>query len=384
MNDRTNNKEDKELKQDRLSLLNILEDSEEARKKSEEERNKSLSIVRHLVDGLLYFDEKHKLVLANPKAEEILGVKKKELMNKCISEIVKIPTFKPFEKLLSKNIQNIVKRKVEVNKELILEVSVIPIDIAKKGTGTLMIFHDISREKRIERLKTEFVSLVAHQLRTPLSGAKWALRMILDGEAGKPTQDQVNFLEKIYQSNERMIKLIDELLDITRIEEGKYLHNPTFTDMESIVQFVFTSRKKQASIKNLKFVFKRSKKLLPRVKVDVSKIKSALENLIDNAINYTLKDGEVTISLNQVGSEVVCSVKDSGVGIFEEEQARVFSKFFRGSNVVRLETDGSGLGLFITKNVIEAHGGRIWFESAPGKGTTFYFTLPVEGSEFIL
>ena len=347
------------------------------------EENKILSIVAHLVDGLLYFNEEQRLVLINPKAEEILDIKSKNLINKSISEIIEIPAFKPFEQLLSKKITNVLKRKIEINKNLILEVSIIPINEAKQIAGVLMVFHDISREKRVERLKTEFVSLVAHQLRTPLSAAKWALRMILDGELGKPTKDQMDFLEKTYVSNERMIRLIDELLDITRIEEGRYLHNPTFADIESIIQFVISSRKAQIENKKLKFKFERSKRALPRVKVDVSKIKLALENLIDNAVNYTLTEGEVVISLEQIDAEIKCSIKDTGVGIFEEDQPRVFSKFFRGSNVVRLETDGSGLGLFITKNIIEAHGGRMWFESKPGKGSTFYFTLPIESNKLI-
>lgn len=342
------------------------------------EKDKILSIVEHLVDGLLYFDEEQRLVLINPKAEEMLDVKGEHLINKSISEIIKIPAFKPFERFLSKDIASIFKKEVEVDKDLILEVSIIEINGEKEIAGTLMLFHDISRGKRVERLKTEFVSLVAHQLRTPLSSTKWALRMILDGELGEPTKDQKDFLEKTYQSNERMIKLIDELLDITRIEEGRYLHNPIFSDIESIIQFVVNSRKEQSEDKNLKFIFKRSEQALPRVKVDVSKLKLALENLIDNAMNYTLKNGEITISLKQVNEEIRCLIKDTGVGIFEEEQPRVFSKFFRGSNVVRLETDGSGLGLFITKNIIEAHGGRIWFESKPGEGSSFYFTLPIE------
>lgn len=357
--------------------VNGLKDNGETRRKAEEESKKTSAIITNFVDGLLYFDKENNLSLINPRAEEMLHVKKEGLIGKSITDLVKLSAFKPFAIFLSKGIEEVLRKEIQVAEGFVLELSIIPVVSGGEGLGTLIILHDISREKKIERLKTGFVSLVAHQLRTPLSATKWAIRMILDGELGKATEDQIDFLEKTYQSNERMIRLIDELLDITKIEEGRYLYNPIFTDIEPIIQFVINSYKEEIQKRNLKFRFERSEEPLPRIKIDVSKIKLAIQNLIDNAIRYTLPGGEVIIFIKRVNMEIECSIKDSGVGIFREEQERVFTKFFRGSNVIKMETEGSGLGLFITKNIIETHGGKIWFESIPGKGTTFYFTLPI-------
>ena len=256
---------------------------------------------------------------------------------------------------------------------------------AEEKTGTLVILHDITREKMVERMKTEFVSLAAHQLRTPLSAIKWTLRMLLDGDLGEITAEQRDFIEKTYSSNERMIALINDLLDVTRIEEGRYLYKPILTDFEPICQFVINSYQDEIKRKKLKLEFKKPEKKLPQVKVDVEKIRLVIQNLLDNAVRYTPAGGEIIISLAQAKKAIEFSIKDTGIGIPKDQQERVFSKFFRGTNVIRMETEGSGLGLYITKNIIEAHGGKIWFESGAGKGTTFYFSLPTkeEFGEFL-
>jgi len=204
--------------------------------------------------------------------------------------------------------------------------------------------------------------------------------MLLDGDLGKITAEQKEFLEKTYKSNERMINLINDLLDVTRIEEGRYLYKPVFTNIEPIVQFVINSFKNEIERKGLEleFIKPSSEEKIPEVKIDVEKIRLAIQNLLENAIGYTKAGGKITVSLKHREDKIEFSIKDTGVGIPKDQQARVFSKFFRGSNVIRLETEGSGLGLFITKNIIEAHGGRIWFESKEGEGTTFYFTLPIK------
>ncbi|GAH23077.1 unnamed protein product, partial [marine sediment metagenome] len=220
----------------------------------------------------------------------------------------------------------------------------------------------------------------AHQLRTPLSAIKWTLRMLLDGDLGKITEEQRGFIEKTYKSNERMISLINDLLDVTRIEEGRYLYKPVLTQIENVVQFVIDSFKEKIRRKKIKLEFKKPRKKLPEVRVDVEKVRLAINNLLDNAIRYTPVGGRVTTSLKCGKKEIELSVKDTGVGIPEDQKERVFTKFFRGANVMRMETEGTGLGLFITKNIIEAHGGRVWFESEENKGSVFHFTLPIKKS----
>ena len=369
-------KTEEELKKVQIALLNILEDTEEARKRAEEEKNKTQAIITSLTDGLLLFDKEKTLKMVNPQAEKFLEVKSEEIVGKKILELTEFENLKGLVELLGQKMKKIFRKEWEVKKNFVLEVSTIPLMRKKEKRGTLVVLHDVSREKIVERLKTEFVSIAAHQLRTPLSAIKWSLRIILDGDLGEITKEQREYLEKTYRANERMIALINSLLDVTRIEEGRFLYRPVMARIDEIVESVIEMVKEQAKRKKIKLSFEKEKGL-PKTLIDSAKMKLAVQNLIDNAIKYTLPGGRVMVSLRQVKDKIEFKVKDTGVGIPKEQKERVFSKFFRGANVIKLETEGSGLGLFITKNIIEAHGGKIWFESTEGKGTTFYFTLPI-------
>lgn len=368
----------KDMEDARKALTNMLEDVEGERNKAEEEKNKTLTIINNFTDGLFVFDKENRLSLINPQTEVFFDVKARDLFGKSVFELNTFPTLEPLVRLLGREIKGVFRKELSIKGDLILEVSTIPMMIGEKKLGALVILHDITREKIIEKMKTEFVSLSAHQLRTPLSAIKWTLRMLLDGDLGLITKEQREFIEKTYNSNERMINLINDLLDITRIEEGRYLYKPILTDIEPVVQFVVNSYKEEIEKKKINFEFKKPEEKLPKVMIDVEKIRLAVQNLLDNALRYTPIGGQVTIAVNRVTKEIELSVKDTGIGIPRDQQARVFTKFFRGANVLRMETEGSGLGLFITKNIIEAHGGRVWFKSKEGEGTTFYFTLPIK------
>ncbi len=259
---------------------------------------------------------------------------------------------------------------------MILEVSVISIP-REDEAESLVVLHDITREKLVERMKTEFVSITAHQLRTPISAIKWTLKMLLDGDLGKITKEQKEIIGKSYQSNERMISLINDLLNVTRIEEGRYLYKLVLSDLREIVQSLVEQYKDEIKKKGLKLKFKKPKKKLPKILIDVEKINLVVQNLLDNAVRYNNAGGEIKISLGAKNKEIEFIIEDTGVGIPKKQQKRIFSKFFRAANVMRMDTTGSGLGLFIVKNIIEAHKGRIWFESKEGKGATFHFTLPI-------
>lgn len=375
----------KSLEESRRALINILEDVEAAKERAEEEKNKTLAIITNFADGLLVFDRGNKLILVNQKAEDFFNIKSENLIGQPFSELGAFPALLPLINLIGKEIKEVFRKELTIKEDLTMEVSTIPLISRKEKLGTIIILHDVTREKTIEKMKTEFVSLAAHQLRTPISAIKWTLRMLLDGDLGAITDEQRDFIEKTYRSNERMTNLINDLLNVTRIEEGRYLHRPTLSDIEPIVQSVINSYGDEIKRKNLKLIFKKPEEKLPEVKVDIEKIKLVIENLLDNAIRYTPIGGEITVSLKLREKEIEFSVKDTGVGIPKDQQERVFTKFFRGINITRLETEGSGLGLFITKNIIKAHGGRIWFKSEEGRGATFFFTLPVkkEVEEFL-
>jgi len=372
---------EKGLRGAQAAVLNILEDVDEARIKAEEEKDKTLTIISNFADGLIVFDKENKLTLINPQMEDFLAVEGKKVLSRSLSEL---RTSTPFEALLNlltrgEKIRRIHRKELSFRENLMLEVSTVPLEREREEIGTLVIAHDITREKRIEQLKTEFVSLSAHQLRTPLSAIKWTLRMLLDGDLGEITAEQRNYLEKTAGSTERMIVLINDLLNVTRIEEGRYLYKPVPLLLEPIVQSVVDSYKDEIKQKKIKFKFSKPKEL-PPIQLDEEKIKLAIQNIFDNAVRYTPAGGEVKVSLkyDKKKWEVVSSVQDSGIGIPKDQQERVFTKFFRGSNAMRTATEGSGLGLYITKHIIEAHGGRIWFKSEVNKGSTFSFTLPVK------
>lgn len=235
-----------------------------------------------------------------------------------------------------------------------------------------------NREECIEKLKTEFISLAAHQLRTPLSAVKWILGSLLDGEAGKLNKEQTKMVQQGYQSNERMIHLINDLLYVAEIEEGKFLKNESYQSIEMLIDNVIASYKKKIKEKKIKVVFKKPENPLPEVKIDAEKIKLVINNMVDNAIDYSKKGGEVIISARAEGGNIRIIVKDMGIGIPEDEQERLFDRFFRASNAIKIDTTGTGLGLFISKNIIDAHRGKIFFESKKDKGSTFGFELPIK------
>jgi signal transduction histidine kinase len=203
--------------------------------------------------------------------------------------------------------------------------------------------------------------------------------MMRDGDWGKVMPEQKEYLDKGFVSTERLIRVVNDLLNVSRIEEGRFTQKLEKIQLEDIVKSVCDQHLSLAETKKLKFVYHEPEKALPAVSVDKEQLRIAIENLVENAMNYTNEDGlvEVYAKLDQATKSVKVSVKDSGIGIPAEQQDRIFTKFYRSSNALRKETSGSGLGLFVTRNIIESHGGKIWFESQEGKGTTFFFTLPV-------
>ena len=370
-------KKEESVRQTQRALLNILEDTEEARRAAEDEKNKTKTIINNFTDGLLVFNEDNRVSTMNPQAEIFFSVQSQELIGKTVSELEKIPAIQPLASIFGgEGIASVFRKELPLKEELLLEVSAVPIFGNEQKLGTLVILHDITREKIIEKMKSEFVSIAAHQLRTPLSAIKWTLKMLLDGDLGEVTPEQKDFMEKCYKSNERMINLINDLLDVARIEEGRYVFRKEYVRLESLLDSVVSSCEPDMEKKKIKLKVKKPQEKLPPVMIDSEKIGLVVQNLIENATKYTHANGEVVLSVIRDKEKIEISVKDSGVGIPSDQQERVFSKFFRAANVMRMETEGSGLGLFIAKNIVEAHGGKIWFESEEGKGSTFYFTIP--------
>ncbi len=376
----TETKED-ELRRVRAALLNILEDTEEARREAVRERNKTMAIIENLTDGIFLLNNKNEVEIISPLVLDFFKKKKEEIIGKNIVDLFDNEELKEFKELLidSKKgrINKVTKKEISIGQRMDIEVYTVFLEEGQEEGGVLIILHDVTRDKLIERMKTEFVSIAAHQLRTPLSAIKWTLRMVIDGETGDITSEQKELLEKTYVSNERMISLINDLLNVSKIEEGRFLYKQEMASLEEIVSIVVDSSQELLKMKKMKISFDRPKQILPQVNIDKEKMELVVQNLLENAVKYTPEGGEINISLEKDKNDIVFKIKDTGVGIPEVQKERIFTKFFRGDNVIRMETEGSGLGLYTTKNIVDAHNGKIWFDSEEGKGTTFVFSIPI-------
>ncbi|MDD5589986.1 MAG: HAMP domain-containing sensor histidine kinase [Candidatus Portnoybacteria bacterium] len=241
--------------------------------------------------------------------------------------------------------------------------------------GTTVV-QGFDRLLETSRMKTEFVRIVSHQLRTPLSSLRWSLDVLMR-EDSNASEEQMEYLNIIKENNARMLKLINDLLDVTRIEMGSMGLEIKPSDLKKIIAEVVHELAPLAKASNILFE-NGYEKDLPPVFVDPEKIKIAITNLVENAVKYTLGGGKVKICAEKENKNILISVSDNGVGIPFYQQKNIFNKFFRSDNVIRHQTVGTGLGLFIVKAIVEAHRGRVWFKSQEGKGSTFYFRIPID------
>lgn len=337
-----------------------------------------LSVINYLTDGILVFNSDNKLILINPQAENYLDLDGKEALGREVLHLSRFPGARPLVSFLGGGIKECYKEELKIEENFILEASAIPMIVKESKLGSLVILRDITHEKLIDKLKSEFVTVAAHQLRTPASIMKWTIKTLLEEDSGPLTEEQKEALGRVFSTNEKMIRLINDLLNVAQIEEGKYLSKLVISDIKEIIKTSYGSFEGQLKKRKIKFVFKVPKTPLPKVMLDREKMIIALNSLIDNAGRYTPQGGNITVSIEEKEKEIEVGIKDNGLGISFEDQTKISTKFFRGRNAARVDTEGTGLGLYIAKNIIEAHGGRFWFDSEEGKGSNFYFTVPVK------
>jgi signal transduction histidine kinase len=232
--------------------------------------------------------------------------------------------------------------------------------------------------KVLDKAKTEFISMASHQLRTPLSSIKGYISMLLEGSYGKIGGRARGKLENVFESNERLIRIVNDLLDISRIELGKMELEKAPAQMEDLIQSCCEEMKINAEKKGLEFTFKKPEKPLPKIAIDSLKIRQVILNLIDNAIRYT-QEGKIEIGIKKTDSGIQLSVEDTGEGLTPKEQKDIFEGFTRGSAGLAHFIEGAGLGLYTAKKFLQLHRGKIWVESrGKGKGSTFFVELPVK------
>lgn len=237
--------------------------------------------------------------------------------------------------------------------------------------------------RSLDEMKTDFVSVATHQLRTPLSAIRWTLSMLLNGDLGPLSNEQRTFLMKAYESNNRMIALIGDMLFADQIESGKL--KSTFymtTALPDLLDNLLLELNPLAQKKQVKIIFEHPAEPYPLARIDSPNIRAVMQNLVENAVKYTDAGGSVTITLGKDSPDTLAvTVADTGIGIPQDEQQHLFTRFYRAKNAKLKETDGSGLGLFIAKQIVEKYHGKIWFESSADKGTTFHVTLPAAPPE---
>jgi len=231
----------------------------------------------------------------------------------------------------------------------------------------------------LDKAKDEFVSMASHQLRTPLTSVKGYISMVLEGDAGAITPTQKQFLEEAYMSSERMVSLINDFLNVSRLQTGKFMVEKHQVDLAKVVEQEVDGLLPNARARKLKLKYKKPK-TFPIMELDEGKIRQVIMNFTDNAIYYSHENTTINVSLEIKKDRVVFMVKDTGIGVPKAEQDRLFDKFFRATNARTARPDGTGVGLFLAKKVIDAHGGELIFKSIEGKGSTFGFSLPIKSA----
>jgi len=266
------------------------------------------------------------------------------------------------------------------NPQLIFVAELVVV-IITLGIGKLVI-NQLEQMARLNKMKNEFISVASHQLRTPLSAMRWQAELLISKMSEGLDEKQMEKINNIDMLSLRMTRLVNDLLDVARIDQGRMKLEIKEVDVIPILKSILEETiKPLASEKNVKIVFDENRSC-SKIMTDEDKIRLVFENLLSNAVKYTLEKGEVEIKCSVKEESVLFEVRDTGIGIPYSQQGQVFSKFFRSSNVARYQTEGTGLGLYIAKSIIEQTGGKIWFESEENVGTTFFFTLPLKKNDF--
>ena len=378
------------MKRQQKALLSVMEDLQEKNRKISIERDEKEIILNNIGDGVFVIDSQFKIILINKMAQQLCGHKNiSKIIGKRYNEILRFvdeETGKEKDDFIKKTIQTGKIQKM-ANHTILIRRDGTKIPVAdssaplknKKGRviGCVVVFRDVTQERAIDKAKTEFVSLASHQLRTPLSIIKWYAEILLEEDAGELKTKQREYLKEIYNGNQRMISLVNALLSVSRLELGTLSIYPEPLSITTIVNKLINEFEFKINEKKIKFVKKYDK--LPKIDLDKALIRIIFQNLISNAVKYTSDGGKVALKILRKNNKIEISIKDNGIGIPKKQQDQIFIKLFRADNAKEKNINGTGLGLYIVKSILDNCGGKIWFKSKENKGSTFYVSLPLKG-----
>lgn len=378
----------KQFEDELISQAKRLEIANELMTSEKQKGDAILRFLRSIGDGVIATDMDGRIIFANEAAEQLFACGC-ELEGQRHSDVFQVVSEKDVnrEECFIKDVLEMRKNVEGRNHRLLVrnDGTKIPVsytaDPIRGADGTMIgciaVMKDITEEREMESMKDRFLSVSAHQLRTPLSGMRWSMEMILGDDLGKLPKKVKDMLERVHANTVRMITLVGDLLDVSRINEGNYVEEALPTDIVPLAKEVLEAMSSDAEDRQVRLMFDKEESLtLPEVFAAPKKLYEVIENLISNAVKYTDAGGTVTMAIRPSAGGVTLSVADDGIGIPKREQEKIFSKFFRASNAMRKNTDGSGLGLSVVKSFVEEIGGRVWFESEEGVGATFFIEIP--------
>jgi PAS domain S-box-containing protein len=354
------------------------------------ETSRSQAILEAVADGVLVTDARRQITLFNASAEKILGLRRFDVVGHSLDHFIglfgkagqswvqTIGTWS--EDPMAYQPGDIFAEQIELDNRRVVSVHLSPVRLRNDFLGTVSIFRDITHEVEVDRLKSEFVATVSHELRTPMTSIKGYVEVMLMGAAGQLNEQQQHFLQIVKSNTERLAILVNDLLDVSRIEAGKVTLSLQPLELEPVADDVINTVTRRMKDEDRLMVIEKDIPVdLPKVSGDPDRVRQILDNLVENAYQYTPVNGHILVRMRKTDQMVQVDIKDTGIGIFPEEGKRVFERFYRGEDPLVLATSGTGLGLSIVQTLVEMHKGRIWLESTgvPGEGSTFSFTLPV-------
>jgi two-component system sensor histidine kinase VicK len=351
------------------------------------------AIINHMAEAMFVTDLSGNIIIINEIAKETLGYDiEDDLFGKNVFTFIEWRD-KNGEKVGIENnpVTRVIKSKEMLRitfsdgwsgvrkdgKAFPVRVYVSPVKLMNKVKAIVVVFHDATRERRIDEIKSDFISVASHQLRTPLAVSTLHAEMLLAGHAGELGEEQKEYIKEIQLYNKKMADLLNVFLSVSKIEMDTFTTSNEPLDVNEILEEVVRETGVEIIDKDIE-LSKQYFVKLPKVVGDRELLRASFQNILSNAVKYSNSKGKVFVETKISGTNVLVKIKDSGLGIPESDKSRVFMKLYRGKNVRKIDSKGTGLGLYIAKSFIEKMNGQIWFDSEENAGTTFFISLPVE------